>query len=128
MACQTCGNPLVYKGRGRRPTKFCSQKCYSSSDQYRERHRQPGSRKFYMREYLYGISEDEFTALLEAQGGTCAICGSDEWPGKDNAPHVDHDHKTGVVRGILCSNCNHGLGKFKDDPKRLRAAAEYLER
>lgn len=81
-----------------------------------------------MRQYLYGLTPERYVEMLEEQGGVCAICGTDEWPGKDNRPHVDHDHSTGRVRGILCSHCNHGLGKFRDDPKRLRAAAEYLER
>lgn len=82
----------------------------------------------YNRQYNYGISHEEFVALLTSQNGLCAICGTDEWPGKDNAPHVDHCHKTGGVRGILCGPCNNGLGYFRDDPERLRKAAEYLER
>lgn len=81
-----------------------------------------------MRQYLYGLTPEQYAEMLEEQGGVCAICGTDEWPGKGNRPHVDHDHSTGRVRGILCSHCNHGLGKFRDDPERLRAAAEYLER
>jgi hypothetical protein len=80
-----------------------------------------------MLKYLYGLSEGDFFALLEKQGDACAICGSAEWPGKHRVPHVDHCHETGKVRGLLCSNCNHGLGKFRDDPDRLRAAARYLE-
>jgi len=80
-----------------------------------------------MRQYLYGVSPEQYAAMLEAQGGQCAICDSDQWPGKGNSPHVDHEHATGKVRGLLCTNCNNGLGNFGDDPARLRAAADYLE-
>jgi hypothetical protein len=59
-----------------------------------------------------------------AQNSVCAICGSDRWGHK--GPAIDHDHITGSIRGILCSNCNQGLGRFHDDPARLLAAARYL--
>lgn len=66
----------------------------------------------------------EYQTMLAKQGGGCAICG-----GKNNNRRrmpVDHDHQTGVVRGILCDNCNLGLGKFRDDSRLLRAAETYL--
>lgn len=65
------------------------------------------------------------------QCGACALCG--KVPGEDpergrnqKCLHVDHDHKTGKIRGLLCSSCNRGLGYFGDDPVVLRRAAEYL--
>lgn len=60
--------------------------------------------------------------MLDAQQGLCAICG-DEFEGE---PMVDHDHKTRKVRGLLCHHCNIGLGMFRDSPRNLRRASEYL--
>lgn len=70
----------------------------------------------------YGITVEKYDALLAEQGGGCAIC--HEVPKK--VLRVDHDHGTGEVRGLLCHQCNVGLGFFKDDPERLRSAVEYL--
>lgn len=61
---------------------------------------------------------------LTGQGSHCAICGTVALDGK--AWHIDHDHTTGVVRGILCPNCNLGLGVFQDDTSRLASAISYL--
>lgn len=77
------------------------------------------------RHEAYGLTKRELELLL-AQHEICAICKSDDWGVK--GPQVDHCHATGKVRGILCANCNNGLGRFVDDPVRLRSAAEYLER
>lgn len=74
----------------------------------------------------YGISLDSYFAMLESQDNACAICGKMD----DGTPkffHLDHCHDTGKVRGILCKDCNLGLGRFSDDPDRLRAAIGYLE-
>lgn len=76
----------------------------------------------------YGMTLDQFAALMEAQGFGCAICGYSDTRDKKMFPAIDHCHRTNVVRGILCMNCNMGIGKFKDDPKRLRRAAKYLSR
>lgn len=77
---------------------------------------------------LYGITEEDYKALLLAQGGSCAICGTDR-PGGNGAPsmHVDHCHNTGRIRGLLCNRCNITLGKMEDSPDLLRIAADYLE-
>ena len=68
----------------------------------------------------YGLSAAEVEAMREAQGGVCAICRTAP------AVHVDHDHETGSIRGMLCFSCNAALGHFKDDPTVLRRAARYL--
>ena len=69
----------------------------------------------------YGMTNAEFQAMVDAQGGLCAICV--ERP----AVHVDHDHKTGQVRGVLCFPCNAALGQFRDRTDLLARAASYLE-
>ena len=74
----------------------------------------------------YGIGNVEFDAMLEKQGGGCAICGKIHKEKSGGRLHVDHCHSSGAVRGLLCGNCNNGLGRFADDEARLERAAEYL--
>ena len=77
----------------------------------------------------YGITADEYDRMLAAQGGVCAICGETAITTTFHKRlHVDHDHTTGVVRGILCQHCNRALGMMRENPGLLRAAADYLER
>lgn len=73
---------------------------------------------------VYGMSSADYEALYRRQAGRCAVCGCAVEDGK---LHVDHDHTTGRVRGLLCQKCNRGIGLFNDSPQRLRAAAEYCE-
>lgn len=77
----------------------------------------------------YGLTPDDYDSLLEKQDGKCAICArpAAEAPGKHGL-HIDHCHTTGAVRGLLCANCNRGLGLFADDPSALETAAQYLRR
>ena len=75
----------------------------------------------------YGITLEEVGEILANQGGTCAICRKQVTDPRGFSPHVDHDHATGKVRGILCLTCNAGLGSFHDDPDLLRSAIRYLE-
>lgn len=73
----------------------------------------------------FDISETEYFEMLDSQGGGCAICGT--IPKRQNLA-VDHDHKTGSIRGLLCSTCNHQmLGGAKDDVEILRRAVAYLD-
>lgn len=65
--------------------------------------------------------------MRERQRGRCAICGTPEEDSPKKRLHVDHDHGSNIVRGLLCGLCNTGLGQFKDDPARLYAAIEYLK-
>jgi hypothetical protein len=81
--------------------------------------------------YRYGITRMEFKQMLENQKGVCAICKQpetaiDKRSGLIRQLAVDHCHNTGKVRGLLCTHCNHGLGKFKDDVNLLQTAINYL--
>lgn len=78
------------------------------------------SRRHYRLTGKYGIGADEVERLVERQGGVCPICRAAA------AEHVDHDHVTGDVRGILCADCNTGMGQLRDDPWVVRRAIEYL--
>lgn len=75
----------------------------------------------------YGMTWEAFVVLVAEQGNACAICRDPLDAHKRNRrAHVDHDHKTGEVRGILCGRCNPALGAFRDRPELLEAAAQYL--
>ena len=80
---------------------------------------------------LYGISIDEYDRLFAAQNGVCAVCRRPERSQNQYglvSLSVDHDHRTGKVRGLLCVDCNRAIGQLGDDVLLLRAAVDYLER
>jgi hypothetical protein len=74
----------------------------------------------------WGMSREDYNSMLSQQGGGCACCGT-VIPGGRGGFAVDHDHASGLIRGLLCNECNIGLRKFKNSPELLRYAAEYLE-
>ena len=93
--------------------------------------RGPKNRKYNLKQ-SYGITEEDYAVILEQQRGVCAICGDGpnaHWvrSQKNKVLAVDHDHKTGKIRGLLCAKCNAGLGAFLDNPKLLRKAVKYLK-
>ena len=79
------------------------------------------------RYYNHKITPKEFAEMLQKYSNQCAVCGTSDWRGRKNRPHIDHDHKTGKVRGILCHNCNLALGLLKDDINILQAMIRYLK-
>jgi hypothetical protein len=89
---------------------------------YRSKNQQEITRKG--RLGRYGISETEFHALWTKQAGACAIC---KRQFADVEYRIDHDHKTGAVRGLLCVACNTGIGLLQDSPTVIAAAAAYIE-
>jgi hypothetical protein len=99
-------------------------KCDSkASAEYAEKNKQQRQNYYYTKNY--GISLEEVNILLEEQNYRCAICGTD---GEENLRglHIDHSHKTGNVRGILCHKCNTALGLFQDDVDVMFKAIKYL--
>lgn len=99
---------------------------------YQRRHRQKiGPAKIREREVLriYGLTAEQLEQMKARQNGVCAICEkSTEWESKKGELVIDHCHKSGKVRGLLCHPCNTALGMMADNPARLRAAAAYVER
>ena len=72
-----------------------------------------------------GLTIEQYDELLRLQGNGCAIC---HRPPFKRRLAVDHNHRTGRIRGLLCYHCNYGIGVFRDSVKKLRAAADYLEK
>lgn len=121
--CRVCGVDITDK---RANAQYCSGRCTERA------RRSDGRVTSEMRrasrlQSEYGITAEDYERMLVAQDGGCAICGSDNAEGRGGMLHVDHCHSTGKVRGLLCDQCNHGLGKFKDDQALLQRAIEYLE-
>ncbi len=79
-----------------------------------------------VRKNRYGISLPVFYAMLQQQGGCCAAC-SVTLEAESRFTHVDHCHKTGRVRGLLCLHCNAALGYLKDDAQKIKGLLRYLE-
>ena len=119
-ACQT-EQPVESFGRNRSAgdglTAYCKP-CHNAKGKETVARLYGSTREYHLRR-RYGITSADVEAMIEAQGGTCAVC-----PGKPE--HVDHDHKTGRVRGILCFNCNQALGNVRHDRTVLRGLISYL--
>jgi len=117
----------VQAWRHKNPDKYKAQIERSSEQKRRSGYYEKNKRTHINRQLVkqYGITIEEYEAMLESQNGKCAICETETCPtGKRFA--VDHCHDTGKVRGLLCKNCNIGLGMFKDDVKMVKNAFKYL--
>lgn len=126
IKCTKCNNYYpqseFYKDKqkitGYRPDcKTCNKKkCTEWSNKNKDK------RKYYILKSATGVTKDQYDDLLNEQKNVCAIC-----DGKlSKKLSVDHCHKTNLVRGLLCSKCNFGLGYFNDDPELLKKAISYL--
>lgn len=96
--------------------------------EYGERHVdrvRANKRRVHLKNY-YGITPEQYDALLLEQDARCSICGTNNPGRKDKHWSIDHDHETGKVRALLCHSCNVGLGHFEDNPDLLKKALDYL--
>ena len=120
--CEGCTITFKIKSSAQ---QYCTTKCYDKSYKKRNRSRFDKDKSRIAKALnTYNMTHDEFEAFTTKHNGTCNICGVKE-SGRRHA--IDHDHKTGEVRGLLCSGCNTSLGFMKDSPELLRKAAKYLE-
>lgn len=131
--CSKCGTEKDASEFSVRPSGTLQSHCKECKNawakEYRKTTESKRYKKDYQLQYTYGITLDDFEDMLKAQDNSCAIC-KNEFNPTDTAyqgAYVDHCHETGVVRGLLCHNCNFAIGYMKDNPQRLRAAANYLE-
>lgn len=127
----------TYRNNGRRSCRACSkdrsriaretnrEACNARALRWRRSHPERAAEcdnKQMLRKY--GLTPQSYAEMLETQEGVCCICSKECSTGRKLA--VDHNHETGEVRGLLCANCNNGLGRFKDDVGLLKMASEYL--
>jgi hypothetical protein len=105
---------------GGRPHSYCKA-CNNARNRESVKRLYGGSRHYHLKQ-RFGIGAADVTRLIELQGGVCALCGNRP------ATQVDHDHRSGKVRAILCLHCNAGLGAFGDDPEVVARAIRYLEK
>ena len=93
----------------------------------KNKQRKAETARWWSKKNKYGITKDDYISLLTKQQGCCAICNSKSEDNMHGHLYVDHCHKTGVVRGLLCYDCNTLLGMSKDSPEVLLSAINYLK-
>lgn len=132
--CPVCGirrpaEEFGWRRNGRSLNGLCKPCALARGRASYHRHRDTNVRRIYDAHALrkYGLTTEERDAIAEAEGWVCPICGDPLVRGGKGGMHVDHDHVTYVVRGVLCRDCNTGLGDFRDRPELLRRAIAWLE-
>lgn len=121
VRCKVCMNKT-----NRRWREANREKSRSSRDRWSERNREHIREKYYRR--TYGIGVDDVARMLLEQDSACAICTRRDPVVSTGGFHVDHDHRTGQVRALLCGRCNIAIGLLDDSPERAEALAAYLRK
>jgi Recombination endonuclease VII len=114
--CKKCGNPVAH----RMGIPVCA-------DCRTDGRSRPYKRSVHVKSN-YGLTKAEYDRLLAQQRGRCAVCRAKKPGGGRGDWRVDHDHVTGQIRGLLCNNCNSGIGFLQEDPDVIAAAARYVAR
>jgi hypothetical protein len=114
-------NKSLYKTRSNTWRRDNRERHNASVRKFHASERGKKKRQEYILRYEYGMGVGDFDILLQRQKGCCGICGQSMLK-----PHIDHNHRTGKVRGLLCSNCNLGLGLMQDSVEVLSSAIAYL--
>jgi len=108
----------------RRPAPYPGPRCATHNRVFKDKQKKANHDRMVSK--TYGLEAGEYGRLYAAQGGKCAIC--QHATGKVKRLAVDHDHETGLVRGLLCGPCNQLVGYFKNNHETFRRAADYLDR
>ena len=129
--CSTCkeSKPLSeFNPRkwGKRTNGYHSKCRHCQNTQRRAKHNFEENRNELLKA-RFGIDLDQYNQMFTAQSGGCAICKKPQ-SAQARALSVDHDHKTGAIRGLLCENCNRALGQFQDNTEILKSAITYLSK
>jgi hypothetical protein len=131
--CKECTAESTKDRRSRDPEKFrkWERESWRRRFQVNAPKKRENARKWNLK-YIFGITLEQFYDLFDQQKGLCAICFRQLvlYPagrGSRESACVDHDHKTGVIRGMLCNHCNAAIGLFAEKPEVLERAAAYLK-
>lgn len=136
--CVGCGKE--FKPNKKNTKKFCSSSCCNKFRYHKDiiktrkinnkraklwRDKNPLIEKAHKLKQRFGITLEEYNKIFSSQGGCCKICGTHQ---KDfeKSLFVDHNHKTGKIRGLLCSRCNAAIGMMKENCDWLKNAIDYL--
>ena len=106
--------------------RYCRACNKARSKKYYKEYQASGKARWYKLARKFGVTQQDYEAMWKEQGECCAICKTKEPRGRGDF-HLDHNHNTDEARGILCAECNVGIGKLLDSPKVLRSAIAYLE-
>jgi cell fate (sporulation/competence/biofilm development) regulator YlbF (YheA/YmcA/DUF963 family) len=134
--CKNCDNEynkLFNSIDGYQQNQHEKREINGKSKAYRQTEKYKINQRRYTLKRCFGITVYEYEEMYKSQNGKCNICGKEETSydkkqGVLRRLSVDHDHKTGKVRGLLCSNCNLAIGKMNEDISILKSAIEYLEK
>jgi hypothetical protein len=123
---RTALDPEANRARARRWKRENPERARAKQREYLDSgQKQIWDRQSYLKR-KYGITIAEYDRMFEEQGGVCAICRQPR--PEDRTLHVDHDHETGIIRGLLCFRCNNALGDFREEYELFQRAADYLDR